>query len=47
MIAETFGADEAMDVIRNNRMERGLELEALAREAQEEYDSALADRGGV
>ncbi len=46
MIAETFGADEAMDVIQNIHMERGLELETLAREAKEEYESALADRGG-
>ncbi len=38
MIAETVGADEAMDVIQNNH--------ALAREAKEEYESALADRGG-
>jgi len=46
MVAEAFGADEGMDIIQMNHMERGLELEALALEARSEYESALAERGG-
>ena len=46
MIAESFGADEAMEVNQNSHMERGLELEAMALDARSDYESALAERGG-
>ncbi len=46
MVAESFGAEDAMQMIQSNHMERGLELEALALEARSEYESALAERGG-
>ena len=46
MVAETFGAEEAMKMIQNSHMERGLELEAMALDARSDYESALAERGG-
>ena len=46
MIAETFGAGEAMELIQDHHMQRGLELEAMALDARSEYESALAERGG-
>ena len=46
MVAEQHGPQEAMDIIQENYMERGYELERLASEAKAEYESALLERGG-
>ena len=46
MIAETHGAEEAIQIIQSNHMERGLELEQLALEARAEFQRALMERGG-
>ena len=46
---ETFREGEwykAIDIIRANENERALELEALALEAQREFEAALHERGG-
>ena len=37
---------KAIDIIRANENERALELEALALEAQREFEAALRERGG-
>jgi hypothetical protein len=44
--ADRSEADDAMEIIQGNHMQRGLELEALALEARQEYERALAERGG-
>ena len=44
--ADQSEADDAMEIIQGNHMQRGLELEALALEARQEYERALAERGG-
>ena len=46
MIAETFGPEEAIPMIQEAHMTRGLELEAMAQEARSEYESARAERAG-
>ena len=38
---------KAIDIIRANENERALELEALALEAQREFEAALRERGGT
>ena len=45
-VAEQHGADEAMEMIRDNYMQRGFELENMALEARSEYQDALASHGG-
>ena len=37
---------QAIDIIRANKNERALELEALALEARREFEAALHERGG-
>ena len=44
-VAEQHGADNAMEMIRDNWMQRGFELENMALEARGEYQDALASRG--
>ena len=44
--ADQSEADDAMEIIQGNHMQRGLELEALALEARQEYERALAQLGG-
>ena len=45
-VAEQIGPEDGMEIIQANHDERARELEALALEAQREYQAALAERGG-
>ena len=45
-VAEQIGPQDGMEIIQANHDERARELEALALEAQREYQAALAERGG-